>query len=100
MLSMLGTPPTLGFFGKVLTFYLLSQGGLLAVFIPLALTLVLIVFYLQTVRAKAYPRKQVTFGRNRLQLGGVIFLIYGQLLLLSFSTILVPLFDIFISLTL
>ena len=68
ILSMLGTPPTVGFFGKILTFYLLAQNGGVPLLAALVFTLFLLIFYLQTVRAKAYPRRRHTFRASPLDL--------------------------------
>jgi NADH:ubiquinone oxidoreductase subunit 2 (subunit N) len=56
--SLLGTPPTIGFFGKILTFYVLSHAGALELAIVTTSTLVLLIFYIQTVRTRGIFKKQ------------------------------------------
>lgn len=83
--SMLGTPPTLGFFGKILTFYLLAQSPGVPLLAALAFTLFLLIFYLQTVRSKSYARRRLVFRAAPLEAGYAAALLYGQVLMLGFA---------------
>ena len=91
---MLGTPPTLGFFGKLLTFYLLSQNPGLPLLAALIFTLLLLIFYLQTVRAKSYARRRYVFRHSPLGPASALVLLYGQVLMLGFAFFLPALVDI------
>lgn len=85
ILAMLGTPPTIGFFSKLLTFYLLSQKSGLSLAAGLAFTLILLIFYLQTIRSKAYARKRSNYRAATVDVTYVTFILYGNLALLGFT---------------
>ena len=91
---MLGTPPTVGFFGKMLTFYLLSQNPAAPTLAALVLTLFLLVFYLQAIRAKAYTKRRHSFKLSPLELTCTTALLYGQLAMVGFSFFLPASIDI------
>lgn len=91
---MLGTPPTVGFFGKALTFYLLSQNSGVPLLAAVVFTLFLLIFYLQSVRAKAYARRRQVFRPAPIDLFYTTALIYGQLPLLGFALFLPAAVDI------
>lgn len=92
--SMLGTPPTLGFFAKMLSFYMLVQIPGLALYASILLTLVLIIFYLQSIRTRGVLRRRnayssgFTFSNNNTKL------VYGQILFITFTLIVPVVFDI------
>lgn len=91
---MLGTPPTLGFFGKMLTFYLLSQNPGVSLFAALVFTLFLLIFYLQSIRSKAYARRKHVYKQSAFDLSAATALLYGQLALLGFAFFLPAAIDI------
>lgn len=97
ILAMLGTPPTVGFFGKLLTFYLLSQRGGVSLLAVVVFTLLLLIFYLQSLRAKAHPKRRLTYRHAGLTLGFTTFLLYGQLFLIGFAAFLPAIIDILAS---
>jgi NADH:ubiquinone oxidoreductase subunit 2 (subunit N) len=85
ILAILGTPPTLGFFGKLLTFYLLARDASVPLLAALLFTIFMLVFYLQSTRAKAYARRRAAFRASPLDLKYALLLLHGQILLLGFA---------------
>lgn len=92
--SMLGTPPTLGFFAKLLTFYLLVQNPGVALFAALMLTLILLVFYLQAVRTANTLRKKAIWAAQTQEKSLIANLILGQSLFALFTVSAIYVFDI------
>lgn len=92
--SMLGTPPTLGFFAKLLTFYLLIQSPGIALFAAVALTLILLIFYLQTIRTANTLKKKVTWVSQNQDKPLVFNLILGQLFFVLFTLSVPYIFDV------
>lgn len=92
--SMLGTPPTLGFFAKLLTFYLLVQNPGAALFAAIALTLVLLIFYLQTIRSANTLKKKATWAIQAQEKSMTQNLIFGQSLFALFTLSIPYIFDI------
>lgn len=85
ILAMLGTPPTVGFFGKLLTFYVLSKEGGAPLMAVTVLTMFLLIFYLQAIRSKAYARKRFVYRVSPLDQLYATAILYGHLFLLGFA---------------
>ena len=84
ILSLLGTPPTIGFFGKLLSFLILVKGNFLGLILSILITLILLIFYLQTVRSKNTLRKKLFISTNQINIGLMYLLIFGQISFLIF----------------
>lgn len=59
LLTLLGTPPTLGFFAKILTFIVFLQNPGYELILTIIFVLILMIFYLQTVRTRPVLRKRI-----------------------------------------
>ena len=97
LMSLLGTPPTLGFFAKVLTFYIIAQKSYIALALTALLTLILIIFYLQSVRAGNTHSRKLAWLSNKQTPDSSIILIYGQLTIVIFTLATPYIFDIIYS---
>lgn len=91
---MLGTPPTVGFFGKFLTFYVLAQDAGVLLLAGLVFTLFLLIFYLQAIRSKAYARKRFVYRASSFDHLYATAILYGHLFLLGFAFFLPATVDI------
>lgn len=94
ILSLLGTPPTIGFFGKLLSFLILVKGNFLGLTLSVLIALVLLIFYLQTVRSKNTLRKKLFISTNQINIGLMYLLIFGQISFLIFPLLLPLGFDL------
>lgn len=94
ILSLLGTPPTIGFFGKLLSFLILVKGNFLGLILSILITLILLIFYLQTVRSKNTLRKKLFISTNQINIGLMYLLIFGQISFLIFPLFLPFGFDL------
>lgn len=92
--AMLGTPPSIGFFAKLLSFLVLSFRPDLELVIACVLTLALLIFYLQTIRARGSIRRRLMFRAAETKRSMVLFLIVTQINFYLFVVFLPLLFDI------
>lgn len=83
--TMLGTPPTIGFFAKLLSFYMLVQTPGVSLYACILLTLLLLIFYLQAIRTRTTLRKRNAYSHKLVFKKTTNLLIYGQFLLIIFS---------------
>jgi NADH:ubiquinone oxidoreductase subunit 2 (subunit N) len=91
---MLGTPPSIGFFAKLLSFLVLSFRPDLELVIACVLTLALLIFYLQTIRARGSIRRRLMLRAAETKRSMVLFLIVTQINFYLFVVFLPLLFDI------
>lgn len=94
LLTLLGTPPTIGFFAKLLSFWVLVLNPSINLLIVIILTLILLIFYLQIIRTRSFLRKQRIFKTKQLGLYSLYCLISFQGLFLIFFIILPIFFDL------
>lgn len=92
--SMLGTPPSIGFFAKLLSFLVLASNPSLELVLACALTLVLLVFYLQTIRTRGSLRRRLMFRAAETKRSMVLFLIVTQINFYLFIIFVPLIFDI------
>lgn len=93
VVTLLGTPITLGFFLKIAILSNIIIGGKLVTILAILINLILIVFYLQALRHNQLQRKKRKTRANTAN-GLREFSCYASLFLLSSAFLITPLFDI------
>lgn len=83
LMTFLGTPPTLGFFYKILLFQTLISVNTFITVISLLLNLILMILYLQVIRYIQISKKLTKITILGTNSTSIIFFIYSLILLVS-----------------